>query len=204
MLALPGYGDTSAIFTRRLRLIDPDERWTVAVAEPVAEGPAGPMWYTVDADGPDLDGVSRAVASIDLALDEVTVRTGVTRGDIVLVGYSQGGAAALATALDPTIGPAPRAVGLLAGYLAHRDDEHLDLSRVAGRPALFAHGIDDDMVDPIRGRGAAKALHRAGAVVSWREVASSHRLGPSLLAPLREWLAALVSGDVPQHPPPGV
>lgn len=204
VLVLPGYGDTSAVVTRRLHLIDPGERWTVAVAEPAWTGPAGPMWYTVDTDGPDPEGVARAVAAVDRALDAVEAHSGVVRDEIVLVGYSQGGATALATALDPRLGAPPAAVGLLAGYLVHRDDDELDLSRVQGRPVLVAHGRDDDMVDPLRGRAAAKALHRHGAVTSWQEVAGSHRLGPSLLAPLAGWLDALADGDAPQVPPPGV
>jgi phospholipase/carboxylesterase len=204
VLVLPGYGDTSAVITRRLHLIDPDRRWTVVVAEPVDTGPAGPMWYAVDEDGPDPAGVERTVASVALALDEVARLAGVARTDVVLAGYSQGGAAALATLLDPTSGPPPAAVGVLAGYLAHRDDDRLDLARAAGRPVLFAHGRDDDMVDPLRGRGAAKALHRGGARVTWAEVAGSHRLGPGLLAPLAAWLADLAAGRAPHDPPPGV
>nr|WP_283251139.1 hypothetical protein [Rhabdothermincola salaria] len=187
-----------------MHLIDPDERWTVAVAEPAWPGPAGPMWYTVDTDGPDPEGVTRAVSAVDRALDDVAGRCGVSREEVVLVGYSQGGATALATALDPRLGPPPAAVALLAGYLVHRDDDELDLSRAHGRPVLVAHGRDDDMVDPLRGRAAAKALHRRGAVTSWQEVAGSHRLGPALLAPLAAWLDALADGRVPHQPPPGV
>lgn len=204
VLVLPGYGDTATVVTRRLHLIDPSGRWRVAVAEPAWTGPHGPQWYTVDSEGPDPDGVTSAVQAVDRALDVVATATGVPRDAVVLVGYSQGGATALATALDPGTGPAPAAVGLLAGYLVHRDDDQLDLSRSHGRPVLVAHGRDDDMVDPLRGRAAAKALHRGGAVTSWQEVAGSHRLGPSLLAPLASWLDALADGRAPHDPPPGV
>jgi len=204
VLVLPGFGDTGAVISRRLHLIDPHQRWTVAIAEPAWPGPAGPMWYTVDTEGPDPAGVACAVAAVDRALDVVADRTGVERHALVLAGYSQGGATALATALDPQLGPPPAAVALLAGYLVHRDDHQIDIARAHSRSVLVAHGRDDDMVDPLRGRAAAKALHRHGAVISWHEVAGSHRLGPSLLAPLAEWLDALADGRTPHQPPPGV
>jgi predicted esterase len=197
LLLLPGYGDTAAVFSRRLHLIDPDHRWTVAIAEPATQGPDGPLWYTVGDDGPDAAGLSQAVDGIEAALDTTSVRAGVARDQIVLVGYSQGGAAALATLLDPTTGDPPLAVGVLAGYLAHRDADHLDLTRAAHRPVLVAHGTDDTMVETLRGRSAARVLHRHDASVTWSEAPGGHRLGRHLLAPLADWLATLADGDRP-------
>lgn len=200
VLLLPGFGDTAKVFTSRLELIDPDGAWTVAVATPIDEGRHGPLWYRVDDDGPVLDEVARAVASVAVALDAVAEAAAVPRDEVVLAGYSQGGALALATLLDPTSGPAPRAVGVLAGYLAHRDSDVMDLGRAEGRPVLVAHGTDDRTVEPLRGRGAAKALHRGGALVSWADVAGTHRMGPDLLGALRRWLAALAADETPHDP----
>jgi predicted esterase len=142
------------------------------------------------------------VDAIATALDVVSDHTGVARADIVLAGYYQGGAAALATMLDPTTGPPPRAVGALAGYLAHRDDGHLDLTRATHRSVLLAHGTDDTMVETIRGRGAARALHRHHASVTWVEAPGGHRLGRHLLDPLASWLDTLADGDHPAPSPP--
>lgn len=201
-LLLPGYGDTSAVFSRRVHLIDPDDRWAIAVAEPIADGPDGPMWYSVDDDGPDPEGLTATVDAIATALESTSDHTGVGRSDIVLVGYSQGGAAALATMLDPTTGTPSRAVGVLSGYLAHRDDAFLDLTRAAHRSVLMVHGSDDTMVDTIRGRSAARALHRHGASVTWVEARGGHRLGTHLLGPLASWLDDLAEDRVPAPSPP--
>ena len=201
VLALPGYGDTASVVSRHLDLIDPTGAWTIAVAEPPATGPHGPMWYLVDDDGPDPEGVAASVAAVAAAREAVAAHAGTSPADVVLVGYSQGGATALATLLDPGAGPAPRAVASLAGYLPHRDDPHLDLTRAAGVAVLVAHGRDDDMVEPLRGRSAAKVLTRAGAAVTWAEVGGGHRLGPDLVDALARWLADLAAGRTPSAPP---
>ncbi|MCU0311489.1 MAG: hypothetical protein MUE36_11175 [Acidimicrobiales bacterium] len=181
-------------FTAHLERIDPARRWLVAVAEPYLVGPHGPLWYTVDEHGPDPDGVARATAAVDAAVAVVAEAAGIEKGEVVLGGHSQGGAAALATSLDPALGAPPRAVVALAAYLPHRDGG-LDGERMAGRPALFAHGLDDAVMDPIRGRGAARALERWGARVEWEDVPGGHRLGPDLLDPLARWLDGLADAD---------
>ena len=110
---------------------------------------------------------------------------------MVVVGFSQGGATMLATLLDPAIGIRPRAVGVLAGYLPHRESD-LDPSLAAGLPVLFVHGTDAEMMEVVRGRSAARVLDRGGAAVTWTEVESRHRLGPPLIDPLRAWLDQLI------------
>jgi len=202
VLVLPGYGDRPELVTSRWDQIDPSGDWFVGVAAPVAEGPDGPMWYAVDEDGPDLDGVATAVARVSAGLDAVAAEAGVGREQVVLAGYSQGGALALATTLDPSSGAVPRATAMLAGYLVNRDDADMAFDRVSGRPVLVAHGADDHVVETMRGRSTAKVLHRKGALVSWAEVAGGHRFGPDLLAPLRTWLTAVAAGATP-HDPPG-
>ncbi len=198
VLLLPGYGDTSAVFTDHLDLIDPGGAWLVAVAEPFADGDHGPMWYQVDDDGPDPEGVARAAAAIDAALDQVAGAAGIDRSAVVLGGHSQGGAAALATSLDPALGSPPAAIAALAAYLPHREGG-LDGSRVEGRSVLLVHGTDDRAVEPIRGRGAARALERWGARVDWHDVLGGHRLGAHLLEPLARWLARMAEvGGSPQ------
>ena len=88
----------------------------------------------------------------------------------------------------------------LAAYLPHRHDDQ-DPTLLAGRPVLVAHGADDEVVDALLGRSAAKALHRAGAVVTWSEVDAGHTVAGPLAATLGRWLSALADGEVPSAPP---
>jgi predicted esterase len=95
----------------------------------------------------------------------------------------------------------PSAVATLAAYLPSRDEELIDLSRASQRPILFAHGEDDELIEPIRGRSASKAFHRANAVVSWVEVRGGHRFDTPLTDELSAWLDALSRGEEPHAPP---
>lgn len=200
LLLLPGFGDEPAVFTDHLDSIDPDRRWHVAVARPPLDTAEGPAWFTVGDDGPDPDELAGSVAALARVGAELLDRFGLRADELVLGGFSQGGAVALAAALDPGFSPRPGAVAALAGYLPHRESRQ-DPSLAAGRPVLMAHGVDDDVVDALLGRSAAKALHRSGAVVTWAEVASGHAVPGPIGDALRDWLAALAEGTVPSDPP---
>jgi len=191
VLLLPGYADEPRVFGDQLDLIDPDGRWYVVIARAVHTGPHGPMWYFADENGPVPTQLADAVAAVAAALDTVATEATLPRDDVVLAGHSQGGALCLAAALDPGTGAVPRAVACLGGYLPDRDDGQLDLERLAGTPVLVAHSPDDETIDYLRGRSAAKALGRAGADVRFVEVAGQHRLGPDLVTPLGAFLAEL-------------
>lgn len=199
VVILPGYGDRPEKFIDRVDRIDPQHEWFVVALEPLRHHDAGPHWYEVGDDGPDPTQLADAIDAVARSLDAIALDSGIDRSRFVLVGFSQGGALALACLLDPTFGDAPLAVGALAAYLPHRD-EH-ELPRADGVPVLLAHGTDDPVVESLRGRAAAKALHRAHAVVSWHEVEAEHRFDGELLVELRNWLAALADGGRPHHPP---
>lgn len=198
LVILPGYGDRPEKFLDRVAQYDPDGRWLVLVVEPSLQNEIGPYWYDVGDDGPDPDELAGAIAAVDATLDDLADSSGIPRREFVLCGFSQGGALALATLLDPSV-TAPAAVAALAAYLPHRDE--MDLARAAGRPVLLAHGTDDATVEILRGRAAAKALHRADAVVSWSEVDAVHRFDGELLDALREWLGGLADDTIPHRPP---
>ena len=187
LFLLPGYGDRPERFLSRLVMIDPEAQWLVASPVPRLELEDGTTcWYRVDDDGPGLDEVATSVGAVDAAVSALLRHTGLDESRLVLGGFSQGGALALATALDPTVSFTPAGVAALAPYLMHRDP--LDPTRVAGRPALIVHGRHDEQVEQTRGRAAAKYLERSGAEVTWHDVEGGHHLGPVLLAPLGEWL----------------
>ncbi|HEY6533294.1 MAG TPA: hypothetical protein VIY72_13375 [Acidimicrobiales bacterium] len=200
LLLLPGFCDEPSTWTDRLDHVDPDRRWHVAVPRPPVQTRGGPGWYRVSADGPNQTELSESIVALAELVSSLLEQHSLTEDDLVVVGFSQGGATSLATLLDPAVGIRPRALGVLAGYLPHREDD-LDPSLAAGMPVLFVHGSDDEMMDIVRGRSAARALDRAGAVVTWTEVESRHRLGPPLVDPLRIWLDAVAAGAVPSDPP---
>jgi phospholipase/carboxylesterase len=198
LFVLPGYGDSPGHFLGRVDEFDPDGRWLVMVPEPRIQSADGPIWYSVDENGVDQGAFSGSLDALSDCVSQTLKETGIGPDRLVIAGFSQGGALALASLLVPSFQPRPNAVAVLAGYLA--DHDHIDLASAMSRPVLVAHGRDDATVDTIRGRSAAKALDRSGAIVSWHEVDGGHRFGPDLLAPFRLWLDELVRGELPDRP----
>ncbi len=200
LLLLPGYADEPTVWTDRLDLVDPDRRWHVTVARPPDDTPEGPAWYQVHDDGPDAGQLAASVAAVGQAAAALVAGLALPPDRLVVAGYSQGGAVALATLVDPTVAERPHAVAAIAAHLPHRDD-HLEPALAARHQVLFVHGSDDDVVDPLLGRSAAKVLGRAGATVDWVEVEAGHALGPALLAPLASWLTGLTEAAEAHEPP---
>jgi phospholipase/carboxylesterase len=200
LVLLPGFGDEPAMFADHLEVLDPDGRWHVAIPQPSVTTAEGPAWFTVDDDGPDAAQLTASVLALAATFADLLDRFALEPEALALGGFSQGGAMALATALDPTVAARPGAVASLAAYLPHRDADQ-DPTLLAGRPVLVAHGADDEVVDAMLGRSAAKALHRAGAFVTWSEVGAGHTVVGPLADTLGRWLAALADGAVPSAPP---
>jgi len=201
LVLIPGYRDKPEPFLERAAMFDPNEQWLVIVVEPQTPSERGPYWYDVDENGPDPVALATGLASIDATCASLLAETGLSEDALVIAGFSQGGALALAHLVDPTSTVTPRAVAALASYLPSRDERLVDLSRASQRPVLFAHGEDDELVEPIRGRSAAKAFHRAGALVAWSNVSGGHRFDIPLTSELATWLAALAAGEQPHAPP---
>jgi len=200
LVLLPGYGDRAESFLARADDFDPDRQWTVVVLEGRLTNARGPYWYDVDDQGPVADELDAAVEAVRREVDALAGAAAASADAPVLAGFSQGGALALATLLDPATTRPPEAVGVLAGYLPTRPDGTIDLQQAVGRPVLFAHGDDDALVEPLRGRSAAKALQRAGATVSWHATEGGHRFDGPLLDAFGTWLSALARGETPVAP----
>jgi len=196
LVLLPGFGDEPGVFTQHLSTLDPDGRWQVVVVRPPLETLDGPAWFRVEEDGPVAADITASVSHLTATCDEALARLDLDPAHLVVAGYSQGGALALAAATDPSSTLRPAALAVLASYLPHRGDDQ-DPALLAGRPVLVAHGVDDEVVDPLLGRSAARALERAGAEVTWAEVDGGHELRPHLVERLRGWLDGLPAPEVP-------
>jgi predicted esterase len=175
-----------------------DPGWTVvAPAGPVATTDARRAWWRSDDDGAPLAAdVEAAVAIVDDA-----VRRYAADGPVVVGGFSQGGAFALALALRPEPGAIVGAFALGA-WLPDLPGVALDLTGTAGRglPVFVGHGTDDEAVDLLLGRGAARSLDRAGVPVTFAALEAGHEVRP-FLAPLAAWTAQVLAGDRPVDPP---
>jgi phospholipase/carboxylesterase len=149
-----------------------------------------PAWFDIlapyPAPGEDEAGLRASQAAIAALIDRERAR-GVPAERIVLMGFSQGCAMALMTALRYPERLAG-AVGL-SGYLPLAAMTAAERSAAnQGLPVFMAHGREDSVVIPARGRSSRDALLALGHPVEWHEYAMPHSVCAEEIADLNAWL----------------
>jgi predicted esterase len=162
--------------------------WRVSVPRAPRDTPAGPTWWDHDADGtPVPDTVLEALGVVERVVGTGTDGAHPT----VLVGFSQGGALALAAVLRRGA-VAAHGAACVSGFLLdpHAVDYDVRAASDRGTRVLLAHGDDDRVVDPQLARSAARLLGRHGVPVELTEQAGGHVLSAALCEEVRRWLGA--------------
>jgi phospholipase/carboxylesterase len=149
-----------------------------------------PAWY--DVRGPDLRqgqdeaGIRRSADQVR-ALVEREIERGVPSRNVVLAGFSQGGAMAVYTALrfeKPLAG-----VIALSTYLVLPETLDAEMSSANRGLAVFqAHGTLDPMVQFRRGEELRQRLLAIGCDVTWRTYPMQHEVCMEEIAEIGEWL----------------
>ncbi len=147
-------------------------------------------WY--DILGADLQrredeaGLRESARAIAALIDRERER-GIAAHRIVLAGFSQGCAMTLLTGLRYP----ERLAGLagMSGYLPLADSTAAERSE-ANRdvPIFLAHGSEDEIVAPARGRASRDALAALGHAVEWHEYPMEHSVCPDEIGALNQWL----------------
>jgi len=154
-------------------------------------GMAMRAWYDIvslDRDGPvDEAGITDSSAILDALIDR-EVERGIDAGNILVAGFSQGGAIAINTALQST----RKLAGLMAlsSWLAlpgALEGDNLDTST----PVFIAHGQFDPMVPLQYGRTSADKLIEAGFNVEWHDYPMAHAVCADEISDIRTWLLSV-------------
>lgn len=134
----------------------------------------------------DEAGLRESQAAIAALVDRER-RRGVAAQRIVLMGFSQGCAMALMTALRYPERLAG-AVGL-SGYLPLAATTAAERSTAnAGLPVFMAHGRQDPVVVPARGTASRDALRTIGHDVEWHDYPMQHSVCMEEIEDLNAWL----------------
>lgn len=133
-------------------------------------------------------GVAESVAQVE-ALVANEVARGIAPGNVLLAGFSQGGAVALATMLrraQPLAG-----VIALSTYLpgAHAAEGVLAPGATT-QPVFMAHGRMDPVVPFQAGEASAARLRQLGFAVDWHAYAMPHSVCAEEVRDLGDWLSA--------------
>jgi phospholipase/carboxylesterase len=140
----------------------------------------------------DEAGLRESMRAVHALIDREVAR-GVPAGRIVLAGFSQGCAMTLLAGLRY---PA-RLAGLagMSGYLPLAATTAAERHAANhGVPVFLAHGSDDDVVLPARGRAARDALMALGHAVQWQEYPMGHSVCIEEITALNAWLKQVLAG----------
>lgn len=174
-----------------LRFVFPHAR-----IRPVTVNNGLPMraWYDIAgfdlAQRQDAAGVRASVAEVEKLIAREAGR-GVPAGKVVLAGFSQGGAIALATALQHAE-PLAGTIGL-STYLPLQDAMAQDRRKEnAGTPIFMAHGNFDPVVPMRLGETSCQLLRGFGHQVEWHSYPMAHQVCPQEIVDLADWLSERV------------
>ncbi len=167
-----------------------------APVRPVTVNGGMPMraWYDIlsfDGDGrSEEQGLLESSAAL-MALVEAEIANGVAPDQIVLAGFSQGGAVVMHAGLrytEPLAG-----LMLLSTYLPLPSAFQAEVVDAKSRqptsvPVFGAHGTFDPVLPYALGRESANQVERAGYQVAWHEYPMAHGVCPDEIGDIREWL----------------
>lgn len=134
----------------------------------------------------DETGVRESMAQIETLIARENER-GIPSSQIFLVGFSQGGAVALAAGLrrESTLA----GIIALSTYLPMADTTANELT-AAGKntPVFFAHGSSDPVIPVAIGKASYFALAKMGVETRWQEYPMQHAVCAEEIADMASWL----------------
>lgn len=153
------------------------------------QGMIMPAWYDIHAiDLNHLQDEAGILQSQNKVLDLVdsVVQGGILPNKIALVGFSQGGALALHTALTSTTPLA--AVAGLSCYLPMHQKINQNKNTHSNIPILLMHGMFDPIVPYWMGQQTLSVLQEAGFSPQWQAYPMAHTICLPQMQALGKWL----------------
>jgi phospholipase/carboxylesterase len=200
LILLHGRGVDERDLYPMLDELDPDRKlFGITPGAPLTDvPPGGRHWYVIERIGqPDESTFIRTLETLCRFLDDELRDRGIPWEKTVIGGFSQGAAVACAVALGMG---RPRAAGLLmmSGFYPMVRGWRMDPSSKRGMPAYLTHGIYDPVIPIGFGRKARDLLEEGGLDVIFREGRVQHGIDFALIPEMREWVASVISGEVPR------
>ena len=144
-------------------------------------------------DRADSVGVFESIVQVEALVAREADR-GIPADRLILAGFSQGGAIALAAALrrtEPLAG-----VVALSTYLPMAPQAGADLKPQALRQPLFmAHGEQDPVVPPAAGEHSRQVLESLGFAIEWHAYPMGHSVCAEEIGDLGDWLQQRFASD---------
>ncbi len=156
-----------------------------------------PGWYDIKgvnlSDKEDLSGMKQSQQAVEQLISK-QIELGIASENIILAGFSQGGAVAYYTAIRS----AHKLAGVLAlsTYLPFLADAEKEQSKVNLRvPMLAMHGLQDPVVPIDMGKLSCNTLQHLGYSVNWHEYPMEHTVLPEQLMDIGTWINRVFAMD---------
>ncbi|OGT00411.1 MAG: carboxylesterase [Gallionellales bacterium RIFCSPLOWO2_12_FULL_59_22] len=147
-------------------------------------------WYdiahpSIDAQQ-DAAGIYESQTAVEALIEQEMAR-GIAPGNIILAGFSQGGAIALHTALRRSVPLG--GILALSTYVPLADTVAGAIPANAGQtPVFMAHGLYDPIVPYALGTASRDMLLKLGYAVEWHEYGMQHSVCAEELRDIEAWL----------------
>jgi phospholipase/carboxylesterase len=158
----------------------------VAPRAPVADPDGGYSWRLRQGnEWPALPAFREAVRAVSRFLSRLPALYNADSERVYLMGFSQGAATALATAMYQP--GSVRGVAALAGFAPEAPAADPGWSNLKQVPIFMAAGSQDTLVPVSRARECARALQEAGAALEYHEYETGHKLNSQGFRDLGRW-----------------
>jgi len=169
-----------------------------APMRPVTVNGGMPMraWYDIKgmsiADKQDAEGIRASIDEVELLIAR-EVERGVPASQIVLAGFSQGGAMALSAGLRHHESLA--GLLILSAYLPLHDTIEADRHGANhATPIFWGHGSADPVVPMALGQQSRQALEAIGHRIDWHDYPMAHSVNAAEINDIRAWLTERFAG----------
>ena len=196
LVLVHGYGADEYDLAGLVPHIDPQGQFfTVCPRGPLSVMGIGAGWYERSDDGTiDPAMFLGSVDALDATIDTACTNGRFDRAQAVIIGFSQGGAMTLASALRTGGAIRPAAMACLSGMLTELDGLEYAFNDATGDDPLpeilVHHGTHDPVVVVGRGRTTRDTLTTHGVAHTYREYPMQHEINMTSIHDLRDWLAA--------------
>ncbi len=205
LVLIHGYGADEHDLAGLAPVLGGDRFFTICPRGPLDVAPfGGAAWYDRDDAGTIEPGsFQRSILALDQTVDAACRARSLRREQALIVGFSQGGAMALALSLRDGTAVRPAGVACLWGMLqtpdwfryAWDDAEAWEAAAPDAVPAvLVQHGLYDPMVDIERGRRTREVLRDHGLEPTYHEYPMQHEIRPESIIDLRAWIDRVLAG----------
>ena len=191
MVLLHGYGAHEGDLITLAPMLDPRLR-AIGLRAPLPLPWGGYAWYPLVPRGTEIDFDPDAVdAAVALAAGEVERIAQEDGRPPILLGFSQGGGIALSIALTrPELCSAVLAMSAVPPMVSAA--KRAPRERLRALPVFAAHGTQDAILAPVRGKQTRATLEEAGVALEWHEYPIGHEISPDELADARAFYARLM------------